>query len=161
MKISRKQILTVLILVFVASTGHAANFEFLKLKVFKDLKPGMWSLKFSAVPKSPSVPSSSTTECLDKKEMAERFHDTLNQGPQPCQIKNVTDGVASAQMTMVCPPIQMPELKIKTAGSNMPIKIRKLSNTQWTLQIDVPSRPGFTPKSTWLQEYTWLKPCGR
>lgn len=135
------------------------NFDFRKLKVAKDLKPGLWSTKFTITPPHPQIKNRVEEVCATQKQLTDALNTAVNNEERPCKIETKSDLTTEANLIMHCPAMDVPQLGVSAPASDIPLKIVKNSMVQWTVTVQMPAVPGVTPKAVWQHVYTRKKDC--
>lgn len=148
-----------LTILFVSTSAFANSFDFLKLKVAKDIKPGLWSTTFTITPPNPHIKNRVEEVCATQAQLVESLNEVTTQEERPCKIETKSDLTTEAKLLMRCPPMKIPQLGVAVPGSDIPMTITKNSMVQWTVMLDMPAVPGAAPKSIWKHVYKRLKDC--
>lgn len=155
------KIYSLILSLFICLPALANDFDFTKLKVAKDIKPGLWNSSFTFTPKHPQLKDRSTQACATQKDLMNSLNTTAQRGENSCKIEVKKDADTTAELVMRCPPIEIPQAKMKIPGQDIPIKIVKESANLWTVTVNMPAVPGAVPKSVWKHTYSRAGECKR
>ncbi|GGZ34616.1 DUF3617 domain-containing protein [Asticcacaulis endophyticus] len=142
----------------------AYQFDFSQLKIFDQIKPGLWQHTSSSTPQLPFMKPTNDTGCVSAQDIAQMLTEGTT-GPQSdlaCPMEIKMDTPSTARLVAKCPPMEIAQLGITSPAADIPYVIEKQPNADiFTVTATLPGITGGGSQTAIRHEFTRLGACTR